>query len=189
MNLTLSKLFLVFLLLFSMKLTFAQPRVGDFVNFSAGLGLTTANESNYYGGTGYYAQVEYVTCEKKWFGVRPYVGFVSTTGDDRDLKNRYTPYYAATSAVFFGGKVRVCAPIPYVAPFIECGLGFSIGNYQTYTPNRNIKMNGIDTHIPFSIGLSFGRKTTTDVMFSYYFNQKSHQVAGGAAIGFLIPIK
>ncbi|MGF1558102.1 MAG: hypothetical protein ACFCUL_03355 [Flavobacteriaceae bacterium] len=56
---------------------------------------------------------------KSWFELRPYAGLVLTKSDGLDFNNDPTFEKAVTRAVLIGGKVRLRAPIPYIAPYIE----------------------------------------------------------------------
>lgn len=178
----------IFFMLFFSTLTNAQPRKGEFIQGSLGLGLSAPYEDVDLYGSGFYTQVEYVLALKKWFGVRPYAGFIYTTPNTYEVREDLSQYRVSSKAALLGGKIRVAAPIPWVAPYIECGLGVSIGSFETYTPNINIKKSGLQAHIPFSLGLAIGRKHNFDVAFTYYFQPALEQVAGAAAVGFSLPL-
>ncbi|WP_309640995.1 hypothetical protein [Flavobacterium sp.] len=124
-----------------------------------------------------------------WFGIRPYVGFVITSPDKNEKPETQPDYTATTKALLLGGKVRICAPIPYVAPYLEAGLGLSIGAFETYTPDEHIKKSGVIPHIPFSLGLALGRKHLVEFAFTYYFQPSINQFSGAAALGFSFPLK
>jgi hypothetical protein len=180
----------LFILLFSNYLK-AQPRVGQFINASIGLGISAVNDSNddlTASGSGFYAQGEYVMGLTKWFGFRPYAGFVITDVSESDIKQNQPLYIATSKALLVGGKVRLAAPIPYVAPYIEVGIGTSFGTFKTFTPNTHIEKKGVVAHIPFSLGLSLGKKHSVDFAFTYYFHQSVNQFSGAAALGFTFPI-
>ncbi|MEY2868009.1 MAG: hypothetical protein RIR01_413 [Bacteroidota bacterium] len=173
---------------FSSKSLKAQPRTGEFINASIGLGISAPYEDVDISSTGFYAQGEYVLGITKWFGLRPYAGIILTSGnvtENESLKE----YKVNTKAFSFGGKVRLVAPIPYVAPYIESGIGASIGTFQTYTPTTNIKKSGVLLHIPFSLGLAVGRKHNVDIAFTYLFIPAAEQFTGAAAVGLTFPIK
>lgn len=93
-----------------------------------------------------------------------------------------------SKAFLFGGKARVCAPIPYIAPYLETGLGLSIGSFETYTPSTNSSKNGLIMHIPFSIGLAVGKKHNIDIGFTYYYHQSAKQFSGATAFGLSFPM-
>lgn len=167
----------------------AQPQKGKFINVATGLGLSAPDDESDISGSGFYAQGEYVIGLSKWFGVRPYAGVVFTSQGEIDKQKYQMDYKVTSNAFLFGGKVRVLAPVPYVAPYFEIGIGASIGSFQTYTPQTNISKNGLLMHIPFSLGLALGRKNNFDLGFTYYFHPDARQFSGAAAIGFTFPVE
>lgn len=180
--------FIIFTILLPI-LAKAQPCKGEFIDISVGYGLSAPYDEVDITGLGFYAQGEYVLGLTKWFGVRPYVGLILTS-PDKNINEANLPEYKVTSkALLFGGKARVAAPIPWIAPYFEVGVGASVGSFETYTPYTNVKKNGVLIHIPFSIGLALGRKNNIDVAFTYYYHPSVEQFSGAAAIGFSFPIK
>ena len=130
----------------------AQLQPGNYLNTAVGIGYSFPNSDIDVSGSGFYAQGEYVYNITKWFGIRPYAGLVITSPDDN--KNQQFPddFQVTTKAFFLGGKARVAAPIPWVAPYFEVGIGASMGSFKTITPESNIKKSGVLMHVPFSIG-------------------------------------
>jgi len=55
--------------------------------------------------------------------LKPYIGFISTSSNGKDLNDNLTDEIATATTLLVGGKGRVRVPIPYVAPYIEIGLG------------------------------------------------------------------
>lgn len=166
---------------------YAQPQKGEFIKASVGLGVTLPNDQSKFRASGLYFQGEYVFCNSSWIAFRPYLGVISTsnTVNEFDLP---TNYVVTSQAVLLGGKARFCAPIPYIAPYIDLGLGASIGTFRTFTPQINEKKSGVIPHIPFSIGLLLGRKHNFDVAFTYYIQNSISQIAGAAAFGVSFPV-
>lgn len=191
MKLTLRDLFtsLSFIIL-SCSFSKAQT-TGHFIKASIGFGSSTSHyeEENpeIIDGFGFYAQAEYVIGIKTWFSVRPYAGVIFTSTDEDKIKNPQG-YKVETNAFFLGAKVRLCAPIPWVAPFIETGIGASIGSFETYTNYVDQKKNGVVAHIPFNIGLALGPKNNIEIGISYYSNLTSQQSFGGFSAGYSFPI-
>jgi hypothetical protein len=181
--------FIIVFTIFSSNLTKAQPRKGEFINVAAGIGLTSPYDDTEIDGTGFYAQGEYVFGLTKWIGLRPYAGLILTSTDQNSNQQNQPEYKVTTNAFLIGGKARICAPIPWVAPYIEIGIGASIGSFETYTPLTTIKKNGLLMHVPFSIGLALGRKNNFDVAFTYYYTSAADQFSGAAAVGFTFPVK
>jgi hypothetical protein len=190
MSITLRNFFITsFILLFS---SYAKAQTtGKYIKGSIGLGYSFSeydqNDSKYIDGSGFYTQGEYVVGVTRWFSVRPYAGAIFTSTNEDKIKNPQG-YKVETNAFLVGTKVRLCAPLPWVAPFIETGIGASIGSFETYTPISNVKKNGLLAHIPFTLGLAIGRKNNIDVAFTYYFHPSIDQFSGAFAAGFSFPL-
>lgn len=166
----------------------AQPRTGEFIQVSVGLGISAPNEDYNIMGTGFYAQAEYVLGITKWIGVRPYAGFITTSPSTSGTDLSLSEYRVTSKAFLLGCKARIAVPIPWVAPYLELGIGASIGSFETYTPIDNIKENGLLMHIPFTLGLALGKENNVEVAFTYYFHPNVNQFSGAAAIGLSFPI-
>ncbi|KKK61918.1 hypothetical protein LCGC14_3009540 [marine sediment metagenome] len=131
-----------------------QPHQGKSIDVAIGYGISTPYENVDIYGSGFFAQGEYVLGLTRWFGLRPYAGFIITSADEND---DYIADYKATSKAFLlGGKFRIAAPIPWVAPYLEAGVGASLGKFETYTPYVDIEKSGLLVHIPFTLGLALG---------------------------------
>ena len=177
---------ITFFTLFLTPKTNAQPKTGQYFDASIGFGLSAPYDEVDVSGSGFYAQGEYVFGLTKWFGIRPYAGVIITSPEDNP---NLPDYYKVTSNAFlFGGKARVAAPIPWIAPYFEVGIGGSIGSFETHTPLTNLKKNGLLMHIPFSVGLALGPKHNFEFEFTYYYHQSVQQFTGAVAIGFSFPV-
>mgnify|MGYP000989362338 CR=1 FL=1 len=185
---------IVFTVLFSSYLK-AQT-TGNFIKASIGFGSSSSYYIENYGsqeevdvmGGGLYLQAEYVLGIKSWFSVRPYAGAIFESVDKNQNIQNQPQYKVTTNAFLMGGKVRICAPIPWVAPFIEGGIGTSIGKFETFTPNVNFNKSTILMHIPFSIGLAIGRKNSLEIGISGYFHPAAKQSTGIFAVGYTFPL-
>lgn len=93
-----------------------------------------------------------------------------------------------SNAFLFGGKTRIKAPIPWVAPYFEIGIGASIGTFETVTPFTNINKTGLLFHIPVAIGLELGRRHNFDFSFTYYYHNSVKQFSEAAAFSFSFPL-
>ena len=158
------------------------------IAFSIGYGLSAAYDDVNIADTGFYLQGEYVLDLSKWFDMRPYAGLILTKSNGKDLNEEPTPYIATSKAFLIGGKARITAPIPWVAPYLEGGVGASIGAFRTLTPYTDIDKSGLILHIPFSLGLELGPNHNFDIAFTYYFHPSMHQFSGAAAFGISFPI-
>ncbi len=166
----------------------AQPRKGEFINASIGFGLAAPYEDIDIYGSGFYAQAEYVLGMTKWFGLRPYAGLILTSPDKTNTKEEYSEYKVTSNAFLLGGKARLAAPIPWVAPYLELGVGISAGSFTTFTPNTDIKKNGVLMHIPITTGLALGREHNVELAFTYYYHPAADQFSGAMAVGLSFPI-
>ncbi|KQC32443.1 hypothetical protein AAU57_03180 [Nonlabens sp. YIK11] len=177
------------LFLFFILGTQAQPKEGRFIEGSIGFGLTSPYEEAIdVLGNGFFVQGEYVIAMKSWFGIRPYVGFVTTKTDPESSDDAALGFKANTTALLLGGKIRLAAPIPYVAPYFEVGYGMSIGKFETLTRTYDIDKSGVVGHIPVTLGLALGKNHEVEVEFTYFFQNSVEQFTGAAAIGLSFPI-
>lgn len=158
------------------------------VDVSIGLGISVPYDEYDITADGFYAQAELVLSPSNWIDLRPYAGMIFTkTGGEYEEKEAMG-YKISTNAFMFGGKTRLTAPIPWVAPYVEIGIGGSIGSFETITPfTRNVD-SGLFLHIPFSFGLELGREHNVNIEFTYYFHESLEQVSGAAAIGLSFPL-
>ena len=160
------------------------------INAQIGYGLSAPNNSvDEIVADGFFAQGELVLKVASWVELRPYTGLILTSSNGKDLNDNPTDEKAESKAFLLGGKARVRAPIPWVAPYIEIGIGTSIGKFETFTAFDNIDKSGIIYHIPFSFGLELGRNNNVDLGFSYYFQPSVKQYVGAFALGVTIPLK
>jgi hypothetical protein len=159
------------------------------VNAQIGYGLTApSNSLTDVVNDGFFAQGELVLKAASWINFRPYAGFVFTNSNGKDLNDNPTDEKAETKAFLLGGKARLRAPIPWVAPYVEIGIGTSIGKFETFTFFNDINKKGIIYHIPFAFGLELGKKNNVDLGFSYYFQPTVEQYAGAFAVGITFPL-
>lgn len=138
---------------------------------------------------GFFIQSELILEVASWVELRPYLGFVSTNPSGEDLDGNPTNEFATTKALLLGGKARIKAPIRWVAPYVEVGIGTSIGTFETFTAFDNINQSGLIYHIPISLGLQLGRNNNVDLGFSYYLQPSVEQFTGAVALGLTIPLK
>lgn len=182
------KILLLFVTLLASTHIQAQFIKEKSIDVSIGLGLSAPYDEYKVTGTGFYAQAEYVLGISKWIDLRPYAGAIFTQMSEGDTQPYNPDYISTANAFLFGGKTRITVPIPWVAPYVEIGVGGSIGTFETYTPYTQIEGRGLFLHIPFSLGLELGPKHNVNVEFTYYFHNSMEQYAGAAAIGLSIPI-
>ncbi len=168
---------------------FAQPNKGEFINASVGFGIVSPNDTETsVDGGGFYAQGEYVWCPRSWFGVIPYAGVVIASAESEEKDANKEVYNLKANAALLGTKIRLAAPIPYVAPFMEVGVGVSVGSFYTYTKQDHYSKNGLLMHVPFSFGLALGRKHNFEFKYVYYYHESVRQTLGAAAFGISFPL-
>jgi len=159
------------------------------INAQIGYGISVPyNSVDEIADDGFFAQGELVLKAASWFELRPYAGFILTSSNGKDLNDNPTNEKAESKAFLLGGKIRVRAPIPWVAPYIETGIGASIGKFETFTAFNNIDKSGIIYHIPFSLGLELGRNNNVDLGLTYFFQPSVEQFVGAFAIGLTFPL-
>ena len=158
------------------------------IDVSIGLGISSPNDEYDVSGSGFYLQGEYVLSPASWLDFRPYAGLILTSPSDSDTENTEAGYKSTANAFFIGGKTRITAPIPWVAPYFEIGVGASVGSFETFTPYTSIEDSGLFLHIPFSLGVGLGPGHPVNVEFTYYLHNSVGQYAGAAAIGISFPI-
>ncbi len=160
------------------------------INAQIGYGLSAPYNSFYdIADDGFFAQGELVLKAASWVEFRPYAGFILTSSNGKDINGNPTDEKAETKAFLLGGKTRVRAPIPWVAPYVEIGIGTSIGKFETFTYFDDIDKSGIIHHIPFAFGLELGRNNNVDLGLTYYFQPSIQQFAGALAVGITIPLR
>jgi hypothetical protein len=138
--------------------------------------------------SGFFLQGEYVLIVASWFELKPYVGLILTNSDGKDIYNQPSDEKATSKALLLGGKARVRAPIPWVAPYVEIGMGASIGKFETSTAFDSLNKNGLLYHFPFSFGLELGRHNKVDIGLAYFFQPTVRQYVGAFAVGISIPL-
>ena len=196
MTLTLRSIFISIVLIFLFPTLTNAQATGKAIKASIGFASSGSYYIENYGaqeevdvmGGGLYLQGEYIFGITSWFSARPYVGGIFTSVDKNpDLQNQ-PQYRVTTNAFLVGGKVRFFAPIPWVAPFIEGGIGASIGKFETLTPAVNFDKSDVLLHIPFSLGLAIGRKHSFEIGISGYFHPAAKQSNGVFAVGYTFPL-
>jgi len=184
-----NKIILFALFLLSTSQLHAQFIKERSIEASIGIGYNFPNDDIDLDGSGFFLQGEYVLKIASWIDVRPYAGLILVESESNPIETNNIVYKAISNAFLIGGKTRINAPIPYFSPYLEIGIGASIGSFETFTPYTNIKKEGIAIHIPFSIGVALGRKHNFDIGFTYYSHPNLKQVCGAAAFGVSFPLE
>lgn len=159
------------------------------INAQIGYGISAPDRSqDDFVDSGILVQGELVLKVLSWFELRPYAGVIFTNSNGEDFNGNPTMEKAETKAFLLGGKFRLRAPIPWIAPYLEFGVGTSIGKFETMTAFDNINKGGIIYHIPLAFGLELGKRNNLDLALAYYFQPTVKQFAGGISVGYTFPL-
>jgi hypothetical protein len=161
----------------------AEP--GPFLEIFAGMGLSSSDWSGAPGGgTGVYARVEYLPWRDSWFTPKVYSGMLFTRPDG-DCGLGVTPCDVSSRIGFLGGAARLMAPVPYFGPFVELGVGASVGQMATRSgPAADLRWSGVTYHVPWAVGVAFGSRHEYEVALQYLVHPDQHQTSGAVALGF-----
>ena len=121
------------------KAQFAKQKA---IDISIGYGLSAPYDDVDVDGDGFYLQGEYVLTLNNWLDLRPYAGLIlakTYTGDDALPGPNFR---SDAEAGLLGVKARVKAPIPWVSPYLEGGIGASIGTFVTFTEFTDLRESG-----------------------------------------------
>jgi hypothetical protein len=157
------------------------------VGLAAGLGLALPDRQGGQDvsgrGTGAYAEAEYIFRLAHWFTPRLYGG-VLLAAPESNCGAAVVPCDVSARIFFAGAKFRLMAPIPYVGPFIELGIGASAGRISTRSGQRvDVTGEGLMYHVPVALGLALGGRHQFEVAFQYLFHPEQQQVCGAVALG------
>lgn len=166
----------------------AQSEKGKSIDISIGYGVSFPYDDVDTMGNGFFANGEYAVNLKTWFSVRPYAGIILTYPEKNQNQENLQEFEVTSKALLLGGKVRLTAPIPWVSPYIEGGIGMTLGSLKTYTPFTYLNKEGVLVHFPFTIGLAIGPKHDFEVEFTYFIHPDAEQISGALAIGISLPL-
>jgi len=162
----------------------ARAEGGTFLEVTGGIGLSSPDTMIPGGGQGVYARADLLPWRDSWFTPKAYSGFLITVPSG-DCGVGVSPCDVSAQILFLGGAARLMLPIPYVGPFVEVGLGLSIGRMSTRSgADVNLQWSGVTYHVPFALGLAFGKQHEYELSFQYMDHPDQHQVTGGIAVGF-----
>jgi hypothetical protein len=137
-----------------------------------------------------------------WFTPRGYAGLLLTFDDAADddvcqeevsrpqRRTTVTEFCEVTAKIgFLGAKGRLGIPIPYVAPFLELGLGLSFGVLRTRTIVVDEETEGVAYHIPAAVGLMIGEHHEFEVALSFLYHPEQRQLGGAFAFGMMFAVR
>ena len=182
------KLLLILFFLFNVCKAQAQFISEEGLEVSVGYGVSLPYDEVGFYGTGYFAQGEYVMGINEWVDLRPYAGYLFTEMNE-SFGGPIKPEDKATvNAFLIGGKARFTLPVEWVAPYLEVGVGSSVGTFETVTAKRKFEKSGIFLHFPVSVGFELGPDNDVTLELTAYFHNSPAQVAGAVAVGLYFPI-
>lgn len=162
------------------------------IDLSVGYGFSTSTyDSDNAIDHSFYLQGEYAFIITKYLDLRPYIGIILTEVNGKDIDGYPTIYKSTTNAIVTGGKTRLTIPVPFtswLSTYLEIGIGASWGRFENFTPNDNIKKNGVIMHVPATIGFIFGKKRKFNFAPTFYFHNSIKQSSAGLLFGINFPI-
>jgi hypothetical protein len=155
---------------------------------SPGLGYSFPSSNANGSGDGGWGEIEYVFRPSRAFSPRIYSGVV-ITNPKNDCDAADTPCNVSAHVFFAGVKARLMIPIPYFGPFLEIGIGASLGEITTQIGQKESHSgSGAMYHIPWALGVAFGARHQYAVSFQYLVHPPQRQFDGAFALGFEIPL-
>jgi hypothetical protein len=155
---------------------------------SAGLGQSSALQAPSGSGLGFYGAVEYLIKPTVWLFPEAYAGVLITSPDSSSCDGIGSPCDVSAKIGFVGGKLRLLAPIPYVAPFVEGGLGVSFGSLTTRTPEADNGTTSFTYNVPVAVGLALGEDHSFELGLSYLLHPAVGQADSAFTLSLAIPL-
>jgi hypothetical protein len=136
-------------------------------------------------GTGGLVSGELVFKFEPAFSPRVYGGLILTWPDRASCGIGVEPCDVSSKLAFAGVKAHLTVPIPYVAPFVEGGIGGSAGSIATHVGAQyNRSHSGVAYHIPVAVGVALGETHAYEVSISYLYYPSYAHLDGALAFGF-----
>jgi hypothetical protein len=135
-------------------------------------------------GNGALLEGVYVFHRDSWLTPRLYAGLLATS-KHATCQSFTQPCEVSTAFVHGGARVRLEAPIPWVAPFLEAGLGLAAGRRTTRIgAELDASGGGLTYTVPFGFGLAVGKRHQYQLGISSSRIPGWHLVASGLTVGF-----
>lgn len=166
----------------------AQTQTRD-VRIAGGVGGSFAPDARDGHGLGGSLIAEYPIVPGPWGGLRLYGGGFASTTQESSCTGGLDPCAISSKLAVVGGKARLLVPIPYVGPYLEVGVGASVGTLETRVgPSGTLagideRHSGVMVHIPFSLGLAFGSRHQHTLSFDYFAHPGRDHIVGALAVG------
>lgn len=172
----------------------AQPREGKepSVDLAIGGAMTGLVEGGSATSGGLYLSTSYSVPLEPFVGLRAYGGLLFTFpsgGRDEEECGR-EECNVSVQGMLLGGKARVAAPIPWVAPFAEAGVGLTLGAVTTQTAVDDIRLGpaGATIHVPLAFGVALGTMRETELAVQAIFHPEAKQYTATLSIAVCVPV-
>jgi hypothetical protein len=153
-----------------------EPR---FLLVSIGLGLSSAGDGT---ASGFYGAGEYVIPVASWASLRGY-GALLLTFPGTCLDGG-SPCDVSSKVAIAGAKLRLLAPIPYVAPFLDLGGGLMVGEIKHQNSSGDGGTANLTIHlVPFGLGLALGKLHDVELGFIYMWEPIIGHFDGALTLG------
>jgi hypothetical protein len=150
-----------------------------------GLGVAFPSDPDVDGSaSGGYGKVEYIRLFDHWISPRAYAGLLLAAPDRDECGAGVAPCDVSARIGFVGGKLRLMAPLPYAGPFVELGLGASIGRLTTRSGPVDVAGSGVMWHVPWSIGIAFGERHQYELGLEFLEHPDQEQTASAFSFAF-----
>jgi len=135
-------------------------------------------------GTGVQAEATWVRWPDGWFSPRLGAG-LAFSGGGRSCDDGLSPCEVLARYLHATARARLMAPIPWVAPYFEVGLGVAVGQH-TARVGQVVDRSGIGAGlaVPFALGLAVGPRHEVEVGIQYLSLPTWRLVGGGFLLGF-----
>jgi hypothetical protein len=164
----------------------AQAEPDQALGLTAGLAVAVPDSSARRSGYGAGAMLlgEYVKWPGNWFSPRGYAGAVFTSPQP-SCDPGVSPCDIRANLFFLGAKFRLLLPIPYVGPFLELGVGASVGHMAARVgQSLDFDTSGLFFDLPFAFGLALGAEHRFQLSFQFLFHPGESMGTGAFSIGY-----
>lgn len=176
----------------------AQPHLGYSLQPSFGLAFSSSyaerdREHDAPGGFGPWLGFDVAYGMTSFAGVRAYSAWINAKPTD-DEDEHATCARAAVDCevsargVLLGTAIRLVAPIPWFAPFIEIGVGGSLGRFRTETLTRRIRRT-FAVHSDLGLGVALGPGHNVEIAVRMFTLAPLQQIIGFLGASLSIPLE
>ncbi len=138
-------------------------------------------------GTGGAVAVEALSRTEDWLLGSLYAGLL-LTWPDGGCGPGVVPCEVSARIFFLGIKARLMAPIPWVGPFFDLGVGLSIGSTKVLNGAVQAEANGVIPHWLWGLGLAVGPRHQVILSLDYLEHTRGQQSCAMLTVGYAIPL-